>query len=68
MAPELTYQQGLFTNCREEVFSETHFQLIERLCTEMPKTTLLTLNSYRRLPQDVGALDSYAGSNKLFGL
>ena len=49
----------LFTNYREEVFSETHMQLIETLCAKAPET--IQLASYRciTLPEDLVVLDGY---------
>jgi hypothetical protein len=43
-------------------FSETYFQVIERLCSEVPKTARLPPDRHRRPPQNVVALDGYAES------
>jgi hypothetical protein len=55
---------GLYSpSYREEVFSVTHLQVIEKLCIGAPKTPLLLPYRHTTLPQDVGGLDEYAGSS-----
>jgi hypothetical protein len=52
----------LFMSCREEEFSETRLQVIERLCAKGSKTPRSRSLKLRMLPQDVVVLDGYAGS------
>ena len=46
---------------REEVFSETHLQVIERLCTEVPKTPRFPPYIYTSFALDIVGADIYTG-------
>jgi hypothetical protein len=49
-----------FQTVSEDVFSETHLQVIERLCTQASKTPRFSPYRHTTLPQDVVGLDGYA--------
>jgi hypothetical protein len=56
----MTRKRPYSPSCLEEVFSETHLQVIERLCTQASKTPCLSPYRHTTLPQDVVALNGYA--------